>query len=168
METFPALLALCAGNSPVTGLFPTQRPVTRSFDVFFNLRVSKRLSTQSWGWWFETPSSSLWRHICVTRPQWVKCSTEGITFLDKKQIQWGHLNITISSYQSKGSHFQDKTVSRQIYLYNGNLHTWVDRLYFETRPRCVKSGFRLIIAWADTKWWVYLANQYFANSAVFI
>ena len=62
METFSALLALCAGNSPVTGEFPTQRPVTRSFDVFFDLRVNKRLSKQSWGWWFKTPVSSLWRH----------------------------------------------------------------------------------------------------------
>ena len=33
METFSALLALCAGNSPVNGEFPSQRPVTRSFDV---------------------------------------------------------------------------------------------------------------------------------------
>ena len=36
METFSALLAICAGNSPVTGEFPAQRPVTRSFDVFFD------------------------------------------------------------------------------------------------------------------------------------
>ena len=35
METFSALLALCAGNSPVTGEFPSQRPLARSFDVFF-------------------------------------------------------------------------------------------------------------------------------------
>ena len=41
METFSALLALCAGNSPVPGEFPTQRPVTRSFDVFFDLRLNK-------------------------------------------------------------------------------------------------------------------------------
>ena len=34
METFPALLSLCAGNAPVTGEFPAQRPVTRSFNVF--------------------------------------------------------------------------------------------------------------------------------------
>ena len=39
-----ALLALCEGNSPVTGEFPSQRPVTRSFDVFFDLRLNKRLS----------------------------------------------------------------------------------------------------------------------------
>ena len=62
METFSVLLALCAGNSPVTGEFPSQRPVTRSFDVFFDLRSNKRMSKQSWGWWFETPSRSLWRH----------------------------------------------------------------------------------------------------------
>ena len=41
---------------------PTQRPVTRSFDVFFDLRLNRRLSKQSWGWWFETLSWSLWRH----------------------------------------------------------------------------------------------------------
>ena len=62
METFPALLAICAGKSPVTGEVPAQRPVTRTFDVFFDLRLNKRLSKQSWGWWFETPPRSLWHH----------------------------------------------------------------------------------------------------------
>ena len=47
METFSGLLALCAENSPVTGEFPSQKPVTRSFDVFFDLRLNKRLSKQS-------------------------------------------------------------------------------------------------------------------------
>ena len=42
---------LC-GDSPVTGKFPAQRPMTRSFDVFFDLRPNKRLSKQSWDWWF--------------------------------------------------------------------------------------------------------------------
>ena len=46
MEIFSALLAICAGNSPVTGEFPTQRPVTRSFDVYFDLRPKERLSKQ--------------------------------------------------------------------------------------------------------------------------
>ena len=62
METFSALLAIYAGNSPVTGQFPGQRPVTRSFYVFFDLRLNKRWSKHSWGWWFETPSHPLWRH----------------------------------------------------------------------------------------------------------
>ena len=47
METFSALLVICAGNSPVPGVpgeFPAQRPVTRSFDIFFDLRLNKQLS----------------------------------------------------------------------------------------------------------------------------
>ena len=40
----------------------SQRPVTRSFDVFFDWRLNKQLSKQSQGWRFETPSRSLWRH----------------------------------------------------------------------------------------------------------
>ena len=62
METFSALLAICAGNSAVPGDFPAQRPVTRSFDVFFDLHLNKWLSKQSWGWWFETLTRPLWRH----------------------------------------------------------------------------------------------------------
>ena len=72
METFSALLALCAGvhqSPPVE--FPSQRPMTRSFDVFFDLRLNKRLSQHSRRRWFETPRRSSWRHrnwyrhICV-------------------------------------------------------------------------------------------------------
>ena len=62
METFFALLALCAGNSPVTGEFPTLRSVTRSFYIFFDLCLNKQLSKQSWAWWFGRPSRSLLRH----------------------------------------------------------------------------------------------------------
>ena len=62
METFSALLAVFAGNSPAPGEFPALRPVTRAFHVFFDLRLNKPLSKQSWGWWFETLSRSLWRH----------------------------------------------------------------------------------------------------------
>ena len=75
-----ALLALCAGNSPVTGEFPSQRPVTRSFDVFFDPRLNKRLSKQSLGWWFETPSRPLWRH----------CNGD--------TVHWGHFGANIVKY----------------------------------------------------------------------
>ena len=44
METFPTLLAICVGNSSVNGEFPAQKPVTRSFDVFFDLRLNKLLN----------------------------------------------------------------------------------------------------------------------------
>ena len=60
-----ALLALCAGNSPVTGEFLSQMPMAQSFDVFLDLRLNKRLSKQWWGWWFGTLSRSLWRHCNV-------------------------------------------------------------------------------------------------------
>ena len=62
METLSALLALCAGNSPVTGEFPSQRPVTRSFDVFFDLRLNQKLFKQSRRRGIEIPLCSLWRH----------------------------------------------------------------------------------------------------------
>ena len=54
------------------GEFPSQMPVTRSFDVFFDLRLNKRLSKQPRGWWFEALSWSLWRH----------CNVQEIIFLD--------------------------------------------------------------------------------------
>ena len=73
METFSASLALCVGNSPVIGEFPSQSPVARSFGVFFDLGLNKRLSKQSRRRWFETPSRPLWRHcngntfrLCIT------------------------------------------------------------------------------------------------------
>ena len=62
---------LC-GEFTGPGEFPAQRPVTRSFDVFFDLHPNKRLSKQWWGWWFEAPSWSLWRQSNV-RP-WVNQS----------------------------------------------------------------------------------------------
>ena len=53
-----------------TSKFPTQKPVTRIFDFFFNLRLNKRLNKQSRGCWFETPPRPFWRHcntcICAT------------------------------------------------------------------------------------------------------
>ena len=65
METFSALLALCAGNSQVTSEFHSLRPVTPSFDVFFDLPPNKRLSKQCCGWWFEMPSRLFWHHCNI-------------------------------------------------------------------------------------------------------
>ena len=86
METFSALLALCAGNSPVTGEFHSQRPVTPSFDVFFDLRLNKWLSKQWWGWWFEMPSHPLWLHC-----------NEGMSVLGMSFEQFVSRDITIDS-----------------------------------------------------------------------
>ena len=78
---------LC-GEFTGPGEFPTQRPVTRSFDVFFDLRLNKRLSKQPWGWWFEPPSWSLWRHrsdhIRVYDP------LRDVVFLGARKMQDNH------------------------------------------------------------------------------
>ena len=60
---------LC-GEFTGPGEFPTQRPVTQSFNVFFDLRPNKQLSIQPWGWWFRTPSWSLW-HSVMYYQKWV-------------------------------------------------------------------------------------------------
>ena len=73
METFSALLAICAGNSP------HKKPVTRSFNVFFDLRLNQPLSKQWWGWWFETLSRSVWLHCNGSSP-----CLHGITRLLKR------------------------------------------------------------------------------------
>ena len=64
----PVLMAICAGNSPVTCEFPSQRPVTQSFGAFFGLRLNKGLSQQSRRQCFEMPSRSLWSHCSVCGP----------------------------------------------------------------------------------------------------
>ena len=78
METFRVTGPLCGEFTGHRWISP-QRPVTRSFDVFFDLRLNERLSEQSWSWWFETPLRSLWRHCNVSwhaspgSKPWVNC-----------------------------------------------------------------------------------------------
>ena len=73
---------LC-GEFTGPGEFPAQRPVTQIFDVFFYLRLNKRLSKQPWGWWFETPSWSLWRHGNAPVPSHHPIEWARRTFLSK-------------------------------------------------------------------------------------
>ena len=83
METFSALLAISAGNSPVTGEYPPQRPVTRSFDVFFDPRLNKRLIN----WWFKRPSRPLWRACYALRwfPYVGACSPGAMKYIDPRR-----------------------------------------------------------------------------------
>ena len=60
-----------------------RRPVTRSFDVFFDLRLNKRLSKQSWGWWFKT----------LSRPLWLHCN-DGNSSYDFDILQWSDWRMT--------------------------------------------------------------------------
>ena len=98
VEAFSSLLAICAGNSPTTGEFPSQRPVTWSFDVFFDLRLNKWLSKQLWGWWFATPLHLLWRHCNVWRPNlhvqtisWCETAVSGLCLsVNRLNQYWGY------------------------------------------------------------------------------
>ena len=100
METFSALLALFAGNSPVTGKFPSQRLVTQSIDIFFDMRLKKQLSKQLRRWWFEMPSRSLWLHcnglwdfesFCIYLIQWGLRTPYGFLDLGKHWFRYGVL-----------------------------------------------------------------------------
>ena len=68
METFSAFLAFCAGNSPANSPHKGQRRGALMFSLICAL--NKRLSKQSWDWWFETPSRSLWRYCNVLAITW--------------------------------------------------------------------------------------------------
>ena len=89
---------LC-GEFTGPGEFAAQRPVTRSLDVFFDLRLNNRLSKQPWGWWFETPSWSLWRHCnvpCATDKLPVTPATREIHHIPSGQqhgkLEWNHVS----------------------------------------------------------------------------
>ena len=97
MEIFSALLALCARNSPVTSEFPSQKPLTRSFDAFFDLCLNKRLSKQSRRWWFETPSW-LTKYEIINCPDIIDC------WIDVDKISIWHFRVgSISNRHQSGA-----------------------------------------------------------------
>ena len=106
METFIALLAICEGNSHVTGEFPAQRPVTRSFDVSFDLRLNKQLSKQSSGHWLETPSRPLWRH----------CNDY---YMIKEQLDWIGFHLFNDTTRPAGHVIRPTQVGYVTAAYNG-------------------------------------------------
>ena len=102
--TFSSLMAICVGNSPASSEFPAQRPVTWSFDVFFDLCLNKRLRKQSWGWWFKTLSRPLWRHC-------------------NEMISAFRMNPKVGGSSSHGSkHF----VSHKLWHFDRNIRPWVE------------------------------------------
>ena len=77
---------------------PSQRPVTRSFDVFFDLRPNKRLSKHSRGRWFESPSRSLWCH-CNAQPVVVQVYTKQIPAIrDQTVPRWRCRSIVVGLF----------------------------------------------------------------------
>ena len=149
---------LC-GNSPVPGEFPTQRPVTRSFDVFFDLRLNKRLSKQSWGWWSETLSRSLWRHRNVSR--W------------DKRIDWGGDQSACLIVNSGSSRKQHPTIPNldgngieMMIEFKSIDDAWIMWIIYDTNSRML--GFKWFKNIYLTKkirasWWYTLAISFFTR-----
>ena len=157
METYSALLALCAGNSPVTGEFPAQRRVMRSFDVFFDLPLNKRLNKQPWGLWFETQPRPLWRH-CNGEPSHIESVTQSLYI--HLLLAW-----TMERYITK--------IARQVPLYGNKLHLkycetyWALKLVSKMIPcEAILRGFLVKYAQISNFWntgtrWFTIQRQWF-------
>ena len=145
METFCALLVLCARNSPVTGELPSQRPVTRSFAVFFDLRLNKRLSKQSRRRWFETPLRSLWRHCNVNS---TPCSQALATGLKMRNISrpWPNLSSSEGSQDIPACQISGHYCNAFSIKY-GN-HTFEMFHWVKMPPKLVNSTDQNLIRWS--------------------
>ena len=108
---FPRYWPLC-GEFAGPLWIPAHRPVTQSFNAFLDLCLNKRLSKQSRGWWFETPSHSSWRHrneVCgliryvnpnnpIIEPQLNKVQPNACRYF----IRWnGHVKVNSKLVQQK-------------------------------------------------------------------
>ena len=143
MGTFHALLALWEGNSRVTGEFSPQRPLTRSFGVLFDLRLTKRLSKPSRRRWFETPSRSLRRQFNVQlnslysyfshrlSPQPKKSAYVNIHSLklDTRQMLW--FSYITSNSASQRCYSSDNCIyvyihEVSLYIKYAAIHIWWD------------------------------------------
>ena len=113
METFSVLMALCAENSTATGEFPSQRLVTQSCGVFFELRVNKLLIKQSRRQWFVLPMGSLWWH----------CNDLGCTYIF-------YLFIIHQNFEKEIVHFM-ANLEHKIYLINSS--DWNDTVQLDEK-----------------------------------
>ena len=169
METSSALLVICAGNSPVPGECPTKRPVTRSIDVYFDLRLNKRLSKQSRGWWFETPLHPLWRHrnvklVLVTNGPHMKLKF-GVRWLSLDLIddrstliqvmawcRWATSHY-LGQYWPRSMSPHDFTRSQWIEVFSAKFHRYLSNKYvgkryswiFAWKGHCYNAHITLVI-----------------------
>ena len=128
---------LC-GEFTGPGEFPAQRPVTGSFDVFFYLRLNKRLSKQQWGGWFEMPSWSLWR----------QCN-------DSLELRLKHMNITRSIKDELGTYVTFWAKQKQP-KFNFPLAvrciSWIFSLNIASVAALHSTNSMLLTHWGRTKW----------------
>ena len=144
-------------TGPLCGEFTGQRPVTRSFDVFFDLRLNKQLSKQWWDWWFEMPSSPLWCHcnglildnsygfrgFKISHEIWIVSA-----ILLMELVSGPHLNIKIFFPRYGDFHVIDKTVERPSYLWHGD--PYIGILYWDG-PQFFPKSINTHLCMSDTK-----------------
>ena len=149
---------LC-GEFTGSGEFPTQRPVTRSFDVFFDLRLNKRLSKQPWGWWFETLLWSLWRQCNDGSPKCCKICNR-------------YVNRNLP-HNSDDFDFQIKAPFINAILDTAMPRTWAEHLYSDVKMSSMVSRiagiskvYSTVCSGADQRkyqnfsiWWRHQANH---------
>ena len=95
---------------------PLTRPVTRSFDVLFDVRLKKRLNKQSWGWWFETPSRSLWRHCNEGNHNGLRHDHRFDCYCS--EVYWKSFRIKIDKHTIFVDFFRNLERKTQILFYN--------------------------------------------------
>ena len=165
---------LC-GEFTGPGEFPTQRPVTRSFDVFFDLRLNKRLSKQPWGWWFETLSWSLWRQCnekwwlgslkrrCIARLRWIKALKSD---WNRTRTEWGYTvhclfwfssEVYLADHVKRWGHSLDSYLCITVIMMtssNGNTSRVTSHLWGEfTGPRWIPRTKAI-----DAELWCFLSS----------
>ena len=136
METFFALLAICAGNSPVPSEFPAQRPVIRGFDVFFDLHLNKQLGKRSWGWWFETLLCPLWRHCNDKKREIYMIAFMSLSCIDSKMAvefcpqERQNMPILQSQNPAKGRwEIPEIMATLRIYVSFTVIHQYFERIH---------------------------------------
>ena len=144
METFSALLTLCEGNPPVTGVFPSHRP--RSFNVFFDMRLNTGRR------WFETPSRSIWRHCNRRGAQGGDSWMFNRTFISRKYVLMVHIYIHRCVVKYSACHYFMKACSSikheitPIYKYARRIHS--QRI---VREKC-STAFHVTRKWSHITW----------------
>ena len=80
---------LCGEFTGLRGI-PSTKASDAELWCFFYMRPNKQLSKQSWGWWFETPLWSLWRHRNVAGTYGVISHWANTTWWPLQRISLAH------------------------------------------------------------------------------
>ena len=128
METVSPLLALFAGNSPVTSKFPTQTPVTRILDVFLLIEAEWRIYA-SLNWVFIGSDNGL---SPVPR-QPIIWTNAGVLLIGRLRRNFREIWIGIQTFSFKKLHLKTTSAKWRLFCLGLNelisawINGWVNR-----------------------------------------